>query len=265
MKSFLMFLLLAVIVGGIIWYENQPQTVKIPVETDDQIDYQPNFYEESTTTRVEVTQQSQPEVDYSDPDVRLHVEGVNGDEVSLIEVIGKPKHLGDLREDVRSVLMGCPDVTDRDMVVKVDAKLELLSALPAKVSVDYRTIGHAAVYNFAGGMECDDGTVSHELTPDKNGHIAYWVVITGVVTPDHPDGDFDNLSVVIPAPNLTLPNLEKMFFEFWGPRVMGCEGDILGPAAKIWLAGRTPVGVEGNWDMQNCHPANSEAAAVTNK
>ncbi len=256
MKTVLGFLFFSALAGGIIWYESQPTTVKIPVETSDQIVYHEEYQEPATTAEVTVTQPPRKDVDYSAPDLTLQVRGVNGDEIDLKEVISKPKHLDDLPADVDTMIRSCAGVTDRDMVVRVDSQLELLSSLPAKVTVNYNTVGHAAVYDFSDGLTCKDGGgVNFELTPEKRGRITYWVVLTGVITPDHPNGDFVSTSTTITTPNLTLPNLEKMFFKIWGPRVMMCD-DILGGTSKIWLAGVAP---------SDCTKADTEATAISNR
>lgn len=254
MAKFFSFLFFAAIVGGIIWYENQPTTVTIPVKTSDQIDY----YQQPTTTQVPatVTHPQRKELDFSEPDLQLEIHGVNGDEVLLREKVGKPKHLASLPEDVRSVIMSCPGVTDRDMVVPVQSRLELQSSLAAKVSVDYNTLDKPAVYQFSDGLQCDEGTVSHQLEPGGSSKMDYWVVLSGVVTPDYPDGDFRN-SWTLNSPVLTLPSLEKMHWSMWGPRVVNCN-TILGDESHIWLAGIMPQMYDG------CTLADTKDSALGN-
>lgn len=253
MRTFVGFLFFAALAGGIIWYENQPTTVKIPVETTDQIAYHQE-YQAPTTTEVAVTQPPHKEVDYSKPDLILQVRGVNGDDIDLKEKVSKPQHLDDLAEDVQAVLTSCPGVTDRDMVVRVDSRLDLISSLPAEVSVNYDTTGHAAVYNFSDGLTCQDGGgVNFKLTPNKHSQITYWVVLTGVITPDYPNGDYQAMSTTLTMPGLVLPNLQGRSSKVWGPRVMQCN-DLLNGYAKIWLAGAKPA---------DCTPADLESLAVS--
>lgn len=255
MSKFFGFLLLAAVAGGVIWYESQPTTVTIPVKTSDTIGY----YQEPTSTEppVTVTQPQRQELGFSHPDVRLEVHGANGDDVVLQERIGRAKHIKNLPSDVRAVITSCMGVTDRDMVIPIQSRVELQSSLAAKISVNYHTSALPAVYDYDAGLECDDGRVSHDLKPGGHSLLSYWVVVTGVITPDHPNGDFRN-SWTLDGPTLTLPNMEQMTWSMWGPDVVSCD-TILGDETKIRMAGVMPV-VGGT----SCKPADLEALAVGN-
>lgn len=253
MQKFFGFLLLAAVAAGAVWYESRPTTVKIPIETTDTTIYDGSDYLEQTTTEVPTsTEVQRPEVDFDSPDVTMTVAGTGGDEVRIREVIGKPQHLGNLPDDVAAMITSCEGVTDRDMAVQVDAKVELTSSLPAKVTVDYGTLLNPALFEFTSGLKCSEGSVDHDLHPGRYSHLTYWVVLSGVVTPDHPNGNFGASSWTLRGLNVTLPNLGTYTWKEWGPRVRNCGG-ILGTNAEIWLAGRAP---------SDCPAAQTEALAL---
>lgn len=235
MKNLLGFLVLAAIAIGVIWYEQQPQTVTIPIKTDDvEFDY-------STTTQPPTTTlvRRAARVDFSHPDVTFEVHGKNGDDVNLREVVGKPRSLESLPAEAEATLRSCPGVTDRDMVVRVDTEIKLDSSLPVEVDVDYHALGQPAVFEFGDGTTCSPGNTHYKLEPGKLGHLTYWVALTGVITPDHPQGDFQNVSWALGGLTLRLPNLEGADWKLYGPRVVRCT-TILGETTKIWLAGTMP-------------------------
>lgn len=234
MKKLFSFALLAALAGGIIWYENHPQTITIPVKTDD-FSYQDDYQELPSDPPTTTTQPRRAEVDFSKPDMRLDVKGVNGDDVVISEVIGKPKHLTNLPADVESMIRSCEGVTDRDMAIQVDSKVELTSSLPAEIMIDYQTLGKPAVYQFTHGLKCSDGKANHKMQPGTYSHLTYWVVLSGVVTPDRPNGDLRN-SWSVHTPTLTLPNLERVNWKLSGSRTFTCHS-LLGDDGKIWLAG----------------------------
>lgn len=261
LASALSLLIMVAAVGGIIWYESQPTTVAIPLETTDEISYDPlTYYDKETTIdeEVETTQVQRSELDLTTPDVTLEVHGVNGDDVTLIEKISQPQHLDALPEDVRSAIMGCPGVTDRDMVVQVQSHLELHSTLATDINVDYKTLLQPALFEFSDGLDCDEGSVVHHLKPGTNSKITYWVALSGVVTPDHPDGNFADGSWSLNGIGLTLPNMEPADWKLWGPRVAQCNY-LLGEQAKIWLAGSSPA------DQDDCRPADTPETAYGNR
>lgn len=241
---------------GVIWLESRPTTVKIPLETNDSSSYdESNYYEPATTTEVvDTTISERPSVDFGSPDVTMEVNGVGGDVVRLREVVGDPQHLEDLPSDVSSVIQSCPGVTDRDMVVQIDSKLDLKSSMPAEVSVNYQTINQPAVFAFSSGMECASGSVKHTLKPDSDSKITYWVVLTGAVTPNHPNGNFAGVGWTLNGPDPMLPNLERYTWKAWGPRVLNCDGQ-WGHSADIQLTRSTP---------QGCQPVTTKQTAVGN-
>lgn len=260
LASALSLLVMMAAVAGIIWYESRPTTVAIPLQTTDEVTYNPSItYEEETTIEevAETTQPQRTELDFTTPDVTFEVHGVNGDDVTLTERIGEPERLDALPEDVRLAIMECPGVTDRDMVVQVQSQLDLLSALATDVNVNYMTYMQPALFEFSDGLECDEGEVTHHLKPDTNSQITYWVVLSGVVTPDRPDGDFANGSWSLDGIGLTLPNMESANWKMWGPRVVQCDY-LIGGKAKIWLAGAKPSGPQG------CKLADTPETAYSN-
>ena len=259
MRKILSFVLFSAAIAGIVWYENQPTTVAIPVEVDDMsVQDETIYYEETTTTEVvETTEPQRPEVSFDVPDVTMVVEGTGGDNVRIREVIGEPQQLEELGEDVRTAITGCTGVTDRDMVVQVDAKVELTSGLPAEVSVDYGTLGFPAVFDYSSGLTCDDGRVNHDMQAGGHSNFTYWVALRNMVTPDHPEGDMSG-SWSLTNPNVTLPGLETYYWSLWGPRVVTCD-TILGDSGKVWLAGTSPADVQ-----RDCTPTPTQDDALGN-
>lgn len=259
MKKFLLLLVLLPAAAGAVWYESKPTTVKIPVETADEVvipTYEdPVIIEDTTTTTAPV--HPDQGADFSKVNVHLEIKGVNGDDVTLEEMVHQQQHLDHLPSDVRDVVMSCPGVTDRDMVVRIDTRLHLNSSMPADVHVDYGTVGYQAVFNFKDGLSCqDDGSVVHHLTPGNENVMSYWVILNGIITPDAPDGGHDK-SWYLTGPLLTLPNLELMHWKLWGSNVAKCNG-LLGETTRIELAGIVPAALDG------CQPAYAEAQAAGN-
>ena len=256
MKKLLILLLFASAAAGVIWYESKPTTVAVPVVTEEPTNE--IYYEEPTTSLETTTTQvsePEPEINFEQAGLHLEIRGVNGDDVDLDEVFASPRPIDELPADIQAVIQGCPGVTDRDMVVRVDSRVQLTSSLPAKVSVDYRTIGMPAVLEFSDGPSCqDDGRVSHDLKPGRANHFTYWVVITGYITPDSPDGDLSR-TWSIDGPILTLPNLEMMYWRIWGTDVTQCNG-LMGPTAQVHLAGYAPT------SDNDCQPAATEDEAL---
>lgn len=252
MKKLFGFLCLLAIAGGVIWYENRPVTVKIPVETADPVPFDTSDYtSETTTTATPTTIVHHATVDFSSPDATMQVNGSNGDDVTVKEVVSRPHHLGNLPDDVESTLMSCPGVTDRDMAVQVDAQVELDSSLQAKVDVNYGVLGQPAVFDLSDGLQCSEGNITYDMQPNGTAHTSYWVVLSGAVTPDHPNGDFSN-GAAINGLNVTLPSLETYTWKEWGPNVYNC-GDILGVAAKVLIAGPP---------LSDCQLAATEASSL---
>lgn len=258
MKKFLLFVVLAFVAGGIAYYESRPTTVKIPVEVSDEEAMVYTDPEATVPFATETTlDTSWAEADFSAADLSLEVRGVGGDDVNLYEVISEPKTFDALPDEVQAVAESCDGVTDRDMVVQIDIKVELLSDLPATVQVDYNTDGYMAVFGFNSGLSCEsDGQAHHDLTPGQSNYMSYWVILRGAITPDAPDGDTDQ-TWTLTGPVLTLPNLEQMYWQMWGPSVAKCNG-LVGDVVQVHLAGR-PINQSG------CYPAptKDEAAGVT--
>lgn len=254
MKKLLMALVLLTVAAGVIYYESRPTTVEVPMAVYDESPYATEFEEtipdvtETSTTALERSM-----ADFSNPDLFLHVEGVNGDDVDLKEEIGAPKELDALPDDVEVVARDCMGVTDRDMAVQVDVQVQLLSSLKAEVHVDYGNTGQMAVFDFDSGLVCkSNGAVRHTLVPGGVNTLTYWVMLSGAVTPD----GMPNHSWTLRGPVLTLPNLERMYWKMWGPSVINCDG-LLGEVVKVQLAG-TPYRQDG------CDPARTEATAAGN-
>lgn len=260
MRKILSFVLFSAAIAGIVWYENQPTTVAIPVEVDEvAMQDETIYYEETTIPEVtETTQPQRAEVSFAEPDVIMLVEGTRGDNVRIQEVIGEPQQLDELAEDVHTAITSCSGVTDRDMVVQVDAKVELTSGLPAEVNVDYGTLGFAALFNYSSGLTCDDGRVNHDMQAGGHSNFTYWVALRNMVTPDHPEGDMSG-SWALTNPNVTLPGLETYYWSLWGPRVVTCDS-ILGDSGKIWLAGTSPADAQ-----RDCAPSTTQDDAMGNK
>lgn len=259
MRKFFAFVLLAGAAGGIIKYESQPTKVAIPVETED-VGYDNGGYypEQTTTTEMETTTQPQdPKVDFSSPDVTMEVTGSGGDSVRLQEVISKPKHLEELPEEVASTILGCPFATDRDMVVQVDAKVELLSSIPATVSVDYKLAALRSVFEFSSGLTCDASSVNHDLKPGNYSHLTYWVTLPHVITPEYPDGNAQDYSISSDGLVVYLPTGDVTSWKIWGKRAVACDGPGGSPFAKVWFAGRTPITNNDCWEI----PTEDEALA----
>lgn len=258
MKKFLMFILLAAIAVGVVWYESKPTTVTVPMKTHTVATDDGSYYEDTTTTEsfeTSTTVDEQSDVDFDLPDVTMEVTGLSGDSLRLREVMGAPTKIADLPDEVRAVITGCTGVGDRDMVVQVSTKLELTSALPAKFGINYGTLGHPAVFDYSTGLVCDDGSVSHDLQPKSYGNMTYWVVLSAAITPDYPDGNFDTQSWTIVGPRVLLPNGEDYTWKMWGPRAVNCN-QLLSGTAKVWLAGELPIEDGG------CQPAATEAQAA---
>lgn len=234
MKKFLMLLVVLALAGGVAYYQSRPATMTVPVEM---VEDEPTFFDdmqpaipeevETTSTLVE-----RLDVDFSNPDLQLEVEGVDGDNLTLREVVSEPQTLDELPEDVATVARGCMGVTDRDMAVQVDSQIELQSGLAADIRVDYGLTGQMGVYDFNDGLTCkNSGGVNHHLEPSAPNHFTFWVILTGAITPN---GMADQ-SWSLNGPLLTLPNLEKMFWQMWGPGVFKCD-DLFG-GVKLYLAG----------------------------
>lgn len=257
MRRFFTFVFLAAVAVGVVWYENQPTTVKIPIETDQVEFYQPDYTAETTTSEaVETTEPQGPEVSFDVPDVTFEMEQSTGDSVRLQEVIGEPQRLDSLPEEVETALRSCQYVTDRDLVIRIDAKIELTSALPLELDLDYNTQGNPAVFEFSSGPVCSEGKVNHGLKPDTYNHLTYWVALRGVITPDNPDGDLSKTWTLV-APEVGWYSLQPSNWKLWGPRVSAC-GTMWSNQNQVWLAGPSPVGSRG------CEPATTLETAAHN-
>jgi len=259
MKKVLLFMVFMVIAGGIVWYENKPTTVTIPVRTSQEtpilsLQEEPTVVTQKTTT---TEQSATASADFSKINVHLEVEGASGDDVILEEMVHQPQHLNDLPADVSRVVTGCDGVTDRDMAVRVDVRLQLTSSLPAEVHVDYQTDGFMTVFDFRDGLSCQyDGNAEHHLQPDEYNQMSYWVVLRGMVTPNSPDGDISQ-SWHIPGPTVMLPNSQNTYWKMWGDNVAKCD-NLLGDAGRIWLGGASLATIDG------CQPATQPSQALGN-
>lgn len=256
MRKFFSAVLLLAAAGGAIWFENQPTTVKIPVETSDEVSYR-----EDTPTATEVVETTQPHHDtvkFGSPDVTMEVNGSGGDEVRLREVISKPKHLDALPSEVESVIRSCPGATDRDMVVQVDSQVELLSPMAAEISVNYKTLGNATAFDYSSGLVCDEGNTTFNLQPGSTGRLTYWVILRGVITPQHPDGYVQDYSSSSEGLSIMLPNGDLASWKLWGRRVVQCDS-LLGTTTKVWFAGLSPSATDSD-----CHLITTKDRAYTN-
>ncbi len=256
MRKFFSAVLLLAVAGGAIWFENQPTTVKIPVETSDEVSYR-----EDTPTTTEVVETTQPHhdaVNFGSPDVTMEVNGSGGDEVRLREVISKPKHLDALPSEVESVIRSCPGTTDRDMVVQVDSQVELLSSMAAEINVNYKTLGNATVFDYSSGPTCDEGNTTFDLQPGSHGRLTYWVILRGVITPEHPDGYVQDYSSSSEGLSIMLPNGDLASWKLWGRRVVQCDS-LLGTATKVWFAGLSPSATNSD-----CRRITTKDRAYTN-
>lgn len=240
MRKFLSFVFLATVAAGVVWFESRPTTVTIPIETNDS-PYQaaPGYHPPTTTSPPSTTRPKPASVSFEKPNVTLQVSGSGGDNVTLYEVIGKPLPLDKLSSEMKAIIRECPGVTERDLVVRIDAKLELNSSLPADVDVDYGTSGRPAVFAYSSGLKCDDGHVNHKMFPGKYSSFSYWVVLSGAVSPDHPAGNPDTVWA-LSSIDVKLPNFQTYTWQLWGSRVVDCKG-VLGHQAQIWLAGTSPA------------------------
>ena len=250
-----MLLILLPIAGGIVWYESQPTTVKIPVEVETQ-PTTPVIYEEPETTTT-TTRASKPKapIDFSTVRVHMEIRGVDGDNVDMVLMIHNPQEVSHLPRTIQEVIQGCDTLTDRDRVIRIDTKLELTSSLPAEVNVDYQTTGMTAVYDLTSGPVCKtDGDIKHTMKPGGANVFSYWVLIRGYITPEMPDGDYTK-SWYVSAPDVTLPNGELMHLRMWGSYVVKCHG-LLSDFGRVELAGHTTAGEEG------CEPAIREDQAL---
>lgn len=242
MKQFAMFLAVAALAAGVVWYESKPATIRVPVRVAQSPLIEPEITQPPTT----LAPRPITEIDFSKPDVIMQIRGLRGDDLDLLEVIGKPQALGELPGNVQQQLRSCPGVTDRDMAVKVVVRLEMKSALAATIMGDYHTLANPSVFNFQEGLACSDGSVKHNMHPGRLNQLEFWVDLNGVISPDHPDGDFTARSWLLQGPTLTLPNMEPMTWKVWGRRVVSCSNLVFGDsrAPKIWLAGPTPKDCE---------------------
>ncbi len=160
-------------------------------------------------------------------------------------------HVQDRRK--RPGVLGQPNemqpFRSRDMAVEVNSQVRLKSALKADVNINFGVIGQPAAFGFTAGLECSDSGQAHfDMKPQGVGRLRYWVVLSGVITPDHPKGDFGHQSFTLPAPMVSLPNLQTVISYAWGSAVVRCD-TILGPDWKIRLAGAAPKSNE-----KTCQP-----------
>ncbi len=254
MKKLLLLLIFLPIAGGVAWYENQPTTAKAPVVIEEEPIAGP-AYEEPVTTTSTTAPKPPPLIDFSKVRLHLEVQGVDGDNVSLVQMIHDPQELSHIPHAIQDVMQSCGTITDRDRVVRVDTKIELTSNMPAKVNVNYQTMSQLAVFDLSDGPICKSGGhVTHSLTPGEANVFSYWVLISGFITPESPNGDYSK-SWYTGGPILTLPNMELMHWKLWGSNVAKCNG-VLGETARITLAGRFTGALEG------CQPAVSEDQAT---
>jgi len=241
MRKLFGFVFFVVITAGLVWHQSQPTTVRVPVEAEEVLYERPGYYQETTTTTelAETTLPQQPDVSFAEPDVTLEVVGDQGDAVTVQQVFGEPTALSEAPPDVWTVLMSCPGVTDRSMVMQIDAKVELKSSLAAKFMVNYHTSENPAVFSFDSGPACSEGRVDYDLEVGGNNQLTYWVALRGAITPNYPAGDFVNRGWALDGLSLTLPTIQTATWQMWGPHVVSCESE-----SEIWLAGVSLVGTD---------------------
>jgi hypothetical protein len=247
MKRLLSSLAMLLILAGIVWYESRPAAVPVPVDVPQDaimLEIPTSTTLERTTT---TTSPGKP-ADFSSPELHLEIEGVDGDTMTLEEAIRRPKPIGEMPEYVQEAFASCWDATERDVVIRIDARATLTSNMPADIDVDYGTVGNLAVFEFNDGPVCkSDGDVVHHLQPNQPNTFTYWVLVPNYLTPSSPGGDMSK-SWYINGPEVALPGMQAMHWHLWGSNVAKCDG-LFGDISRVHIAGVVPASLNG------CQPA----------
>lgn len=262
MRKLVSFVVLVAFVGGGIWYRSQPSDTYIAPEPEQvQADFQPE--KATSTTSIATTTQpatQQQGVDFSDPEVKLEAIGENGDSVAVEVMVGNAKKLERLPENLQTVAMDCGNATDRDMLVRVDSQVTLSSSMQADVTIDYHTTDYRAIFDYSDGLACSEGEAHFELQPGESSQLTFWLVLRGVVTPDHPEGWLEDRTYALGGLSAELPSQQSKTSKLWGRRVVSCDS-IGARKGLIWIGGISPA-AEAADITYNCRAATTPDAAV---
>lgn len=222
-----------------------------------------------STTTASITTQPTTTLPPPSPDVQLESTDNVGNRYELKETIGRPVHFDELDSDVETDLRSCPNVTDRDMVVPVSASMTLKSSIATTLITDYGFGAEGPVLiGYSDGNSCagsgTDYVTNKELQPGNTATFDYWVVLSGVINPNTPDGDMSDHYKLYPLPRVLQPINPLVSYRAWGTRVVKCD-TILGPDLHIWMAGGSPAHPGDGNTQDQCELLNSAAKAFTGK